>query len=235
MDYWLKFVEFYSHRNFTYDSDKLRAISGCAQWIKSKTGDNYLAGLWASDFETQIFWYAEAPSSRQTLYRAPSWSWASHPDQIGNIDPVTTRLGSRTYPRIPLGIDDVRMTDSLTSNEFGDVVKGSLLIKGVLKSWKMGEGKVVAAKSCMSEAGICFDEDIDEILFCLHARGMEYFLFYASPEDTSRYFALILRKIDETFKRVGMAASSVEAFDLYKDVQGTAEFSLNCTRVVSIE
>ncbi|KAF7921999.1 uncharacterized protein EAE98_008210 [Botrytis deweyae] len=124
---------------------------------------------------------------------------------------------------------------SPTSNEFGDVVKGSLLIRGVLKSWKMGEGKVVATKLCMSEAGVYFDEDIDEILFCLHARGMEYFLFYPSPEDTSRYFALILRKIDETFKRVGMAASSVEAFDLYKDVQGTGEFSLNCPRVVIIE
>ncbi|TGO13153.1 hypothetical protein BTUL_0076g00530 [Botrytis tulipae] len=243
MDYWRKSVEFYSRRNFTHDSNKLRAISGCAQWIKSKTGDNYLAGLWASDLRTQIFWYAEAPSSRQALYRAPSWSWASvngrikfwHPDQIGNIDPVTTRLGSRTCPRIPLEIDDVRMTYSPTSNEFGDVVKGSLLIRGVLKSWKMGEGKVVATKSCMSEAGIYFDEDIDEILFCLHARGMEYFLFYPSPEDTSRYFALILRKIYETFKRVGMAASSVEAFDLYKDIQGTGEVSLNCPRVVIIE
>lgn len=106
------------------------------------------------------------------------------------------------------------MTYSPASNEFGDVVKSSLLIRGVFNSWKMGEGKVVATKSCMSEAGIYLDEDIDEILFWLHAQGMEYFLFCPSPEHTSRHFALILRKIDKIFKRVGMAASSVEAFDL---------------------
>ncbi|TEY54119.1 hypothetical protein BOTCAL_0243g00120 [Botryotinia calthae] len=118
MDYWRKSVEFYSRRTFTHDSDKLRAISGCAKWIKSKTGDDYLAGLWASDLRTQIFWYAEAPSSRQTLYIALSWPWASvnerikfwHPDQIGNIDPFARGLGSRTCPGILLEVEDVKMT-----------------------------------------------------------------------------------------------------------------------------
>ena len=178
MDYWRKSVEFYSRRNFTHDSDKLRAISGCAQWIKSRTGDDYLAGLWASDLRTQVFWYAEAPSSRQTLYRALSRSWASvngrikfwHPDQIGNIDPVARSLGSWTYPRILLEVEDIKMTYSPASNEFGDVVKASLLIRGVLKPWKV-RGGVVVTKSCMIEVEIYFDEDVDEILFQLHARA----------------------------------------------------------------
>lgn len=45
MDYWRKSAQFYSRKSFTHDRDRLRAISGCAQWIKSKTGDDYLAGL----------------------------------------------------------------------------------------------------------------------------------------------------------------------------------------------
>ncbi|TGO51604.1 hypothetical protein BCON_0158g00300 [Botryotinia convoluta] len=154
MEYWRKSVKFYSLRNFSYNGDKLRAISGCAQWIKSKTSDSYLAGLWASDLRTQIFWYTEGPS-RQVLYRAPSWSWASVdgkikfwlPDQINNIDPAKDRIGSKKFPRIPLEPNDVRMIYNSPSNGFGDVLKGSLSIEGVLKPWRLGEGKSVATKS----------------------------------------------------------------------------------------
>lgn len=64
------------------------------------------------------------------------------------------------------------------SNEFGDILEGRLFIKRVLKPWRLGEGKFVATKVSMSEAGIYFDEDIDEILFWLHVQGTEYVLFF---------------------------------------------------------
>ncbi|TGO26361.1 hypothetical protein BPAE_0061g00330 [Botrytis paeoniae] len=237
MEYWRKSVEFYSLRNISYNGDKLRAISGCAQWIKSKTSDGYLAGLWASDLRTQIFWYTEGPSSRQVLYRAPSWSWASVdwkikfwlPDQIINTDPVNDRVGSKKFPRISLEPKNVRMIYSTPSNECGDILKGSLSIEGVLKPWRLGEGKFVATKKSMSDTRIFFDEDIDEILFWLHARDLKYFLFFPSPESSSRYFALILKRVDVTFRRVGMAGCSVEAYKLY------TELDINVPQLVVIE
>ncbi|PQE28368.1 hypothetical protein CJF30_00008090 [Rutstroemia sp. NJR-2017a BBW] len=89
MAYWRKSIKFYSMRMFTNDSDKLRAISGCSQWIKGKTNDVYMAGLWQSDLRTQLFWYSDdRESSSQLSYRAPSWSWASLNGQVKFLRPT---------------------------------------------------------------------------------------------------------------------------------------------------
>lgn len=79
---WDKIVEQYCSGALTYSKDKLVAISGIAKVAAEETGDQYLAGLWKRNIESQLLW-TRAAMNRQGRppscdpYRAPSWSWAS--------------------------------------------------------------------------------------------------------------------------------------------------------------
>jgi hypothetical protein len=61
----------------TYSKDKLTALSGLARIIQANNKDEYVAGMWRKDLETQLTWYAYSPMPRISPYAAPSWSWAS--------------------------------------------------------------------------------------------------------------------------------------------------------------
>ncbi|KAE8396135.1 heterokaryon incompatibility protein-domain-containing protein [Aspergillus alliaceus] len=77
---WHKIVETYTSCNLTYSKDKLVALSGIAKIMQQRLEDEYCAGLWRSQLVTQLFWivvYKEASHPQQSVYRAPSWSWAS--------------------------------------------------------------------------------------------------------------------------------------------------------------
>jgi len=75
---WYTLVEAYSQCQLTYDSDKLPALGGLSRIFKNKLGDQYIFGLWESDFCTGLCWYSnEANPIRPTVSRAPSWSWAA--------------------------------------------------------------------------------------------------------------------------------------------------------------
>ncbi|KAI3337527.1 hypothetical protein HD806DRAFT_518352 [Xylariaceae sp. AK1471] len=90
---WMKFIVFYSKRQFTYSADKLPAISGLAAEFQAYLNDRYVAGLWEKDLYRQLFWHPYLPSlplfselldswhSRQP-YVAPSWSWACQTHRI---------------------------------------------------------------------------------------------------------------------------------------------------------
>jgi hypothetical protein len=76
---WQYIVEDFTGRNLTFNSDKLPALSGYANYAHSKTLDTYLAGLWKGDILAQLLWCVDSrttvASSRAKVYRAPSWSW----------------------------------------------------------------------------------------------------------------------------------------------------------------
>jgi hypothetical protein len=109
---WRHIVFIYSKGLLTHQSDKLVAIAGIAEAIRNKTGDEYLAGLWRKDLETQLCWRVEdSPSSLELdLAGVPSWSWLSlrgdifmHPSRyillesyIKVVDVVITFEGSPT-------------------------------------------------------------------------------------------------------------------------------------------
>lgn len=89
---WNHLVCLYSRAQLTFPKDKLVAISGIARHFGSIIQDKYIAGLWTSNLERQLCWGVDwkisSPGTKEktTVYRAPSWSWAS-------IDePVTWRL-----------------------------------------------------------------------------------------------------------------------------------------------
>ncbi|KAK2616159.1 hypothetical protein N8I77_002866 [Diaporthe amygdali] len=78
---WHTIVEDYSTRIFTYDTDKLPALSGLAREtakLRKDDKDEYLSGLWRSTVLLDLCWsdYYDTPRIPEE-YLAPSWSWAS--------------------------------------------------------------------------------------------------------------------------------------------------------------
>lgn len=82
---WNDIVESYTKCNLTKASDKLVAISGLANDMRTKLAalrpgpHRYLAGLWEQNLPGDLVWSSSSPSTcrRAPEYRAPSWSWAS--------------------------------------------------------------------------------------------------------------------------------------------------------------
>ncbi|KAI3320937.1 heterokaryon incompatibility protein-domain-containing protein [Xylariaceae sp. AK1471] len=77
---WVTIVEHYSKGLLTKESDRLIALYGVAQWMKEKLiDDQYVAGHWKRHLLNQLLWmtYPNLDKQRPTVYRAPSWSWAS--------------------------------------------------------------------------------------------------------------------------------------------------------------
>jgi hypothetical protein len=98
---WIKFVEDYSEKKFTFKSDRLIAISAIAKEVQFQLKYMYFAGLWKETMPLELCWTvdwekaSEEDNSKETEYRAPSWSWASndfpvffpfHPPNLRNLD-----------------------------------------------------------------------------------------------------------------------------------------------------
>jgi hypothetical protein len=86
---WMDLVEEYSTRNLSIKDDKLRAIAGLADAIKSiQQDDAYLSGLWKRDLITELLWHAipnpehsDSPRSwppTPVAQGIPTWSWAAY-------------------------------------------------------------------------------------------------------------------------------------------------------------
>ena len=81
---WGRILRLYTQGKLTNSEDKLVAISGIAQAIQQRTHDEYFAGIWSKDIESQLCWMQEAPGRRplrSMSRRAPTWSWASVDDK----------------------------------------------------------------------------------------------------------------------------------------------------------
>lgn len=75
---WFEIMEMYSAAKLTVASDKLIALSGLAYAVQTETGDDYVAGMWRKDLESQLLWrsYGDGlwrPLPRRAQpYRAPT-------------------------------------------------------------------------------------------------------------------------------------------------------------------
>ncbi|KAK3381209.1 hypothetical protein B0H63DRAFT_197706 [Podospora didyma] len=78
---WLEVQPVYTQGNLTFQTDKLMAIDGIAEYMRSLwRGDDtrYLAGLWSHRIEESILWQVGSRSFTTPGIadgRAPSWSW----------------------------------------------------------------------------------------------------------------------------------------------------------------
>ncbi|KAK8079274.1 hypothetical protein PG994_003081 [Apiospora phragmitis] len=73
-DAWFSIIETYSRCKLTFKSDKLVAISGMAQILAARFGDQYLQGLWRTDLTAQLCWEAKGPREQTRIDQIPSWS-----------------------------------------------------------------------------------------------------------------------------------------------------------------
>lgn len=172
LELWSRIVEMYCKTELTKDRDKLIAFSGIAHLMANtlaesgKEGDRiqYIAGLWNVHLISQMLWRVEPVyrgdsdaradtiefvSRRPTIYRAPSFSWASVDAQFGNgitcghvLDPdavlVEVSQDDDVFVKAPQDVDDsgsepetepwkksVRV-QLKTKNEFGLVTSGHI-------------------------------------------------------------------------------------------------------------
>lgn len=86
---WEQLVENYAQRKLTFQSDKLVAIDGIAQRMRSSLNDdNYCFGMWVRDLPCSLLWMVLHGGTRPDQYRAPSWSWASVDGEISHFPMV---------------------------------------------------------------------------------------------------------------------------------------------------
>jgi len=126
---WQFVVAEYTAMRLTYPKDKLVAISGIARHIQRSTNDKYFAGHWRRTLEMSLCWecWDEKGSprvSRPSIYRAPSWSWASSDRIVMYPDTVTHSDSTYLFSRVV----HVSVTTSC-NNPFGEV-SGALLQLG---------------------------------------------------------------------------------------------------------
>lgn len=69
----------YTKLQIIHLSDRLPALSGCAKDIGRITGDAFLARLWRASYPEGLLWVVNVPvdQPRASVWKAPSWSWAS--------------------------------------------------------------------------------------------------------------------------------------------------------------
>ncbi|KUJ13441.1 HET-domain-containing protein [Mollisia scopiformis] len=111
-DHWRDLCRHYTRRFLTCPEDKLPAISGMASLMAKRREAEYLAGLWKSDLEHDLFWYPTRSVESVRIYRAPSWSWASLDGALAWFDSRTCSQNScqmhctiLDVGTIPLGLD----------------------------------------------------------------------------------------------------------------------------------
>ncbi|PWY83675.1 HET-domain-containing protein [Aspergillus sclerotioniger CBS 115572] len=134
---WREYVEAYSRRDLTYISDKLPAISGIANRVSQKMGDEYLAGLWKNSLVFDLGWCVgylsmqEPPPSPPKQYIAPSWSWAS----LATGTAIFHLADSHVIRTSATVIDaDVTLKGQ---NRFGEVTDGFVQLRGLVREIKI--------------------------------------------------------------------------------------------------
>ncbi|KAM7195789.1 het domain containing protein [Naviculisporaceae sp. PSN 640] len=132
----------YSHREITFDSDKLVALSAIASTFHDKLGaeEKYLAGLWRGDLIRGLAWSCVVPRMVTKNY-FPSWSWASLNGTAFTSPGASVRGGGVTFTMAlkhfnfenTCTVVDAQCVPASTINPHGSVEKGSYItLKGKL-------------------------------------------------------------------------------------------------------
>ncbi|KAI1204529.1 HET-domain-containing protein [Annulohypoxylon truncatum] len=187
---WSAAISAYSGTELTNPSDKLVAVSGLAQDIKTNLRSDkliqlrYLAGLWEDVLIETLLWYVKvgARASRPTIYRAPSWSWASLDGQIIMPDKFLTeitKLSRLVFSRVGfLGEDDTGEVGSGWLTLLGPTclieTEGSSDNRRTVKSFRTpGDQQLVGCYDShdgwFGKSTVIFDimEELMEEFFCL--------------------------------------------------------------------
>ena len=162
--FWTEVVRDYTRRGLGQPSDKLPALSGIATRVQNATNDVYCAGLWKSSLLKGLKWIVAPPphQCRPSIYRAPTWSWAS---VLGTILMMNYHRPRKHSAASHTLIVDCRVTLEDMSAPFGKVREGRLTIRGVFRTlnWN-GDEKIPRA-------------DLDHVMIPIPAKGITPPLF----------------------------------------------------------
>jgi hypothetical protein len=131
---WERIIMDYTARYLTNETDKLPALSGIAKTIQSRTGDQYLSGLWKNDILQQLCWSTSfhllkrIDFQKPKNYRAPSWSWAFIDASIHF---------SSDGPPFKAAFVDSTVQPLFANDPFGRVKSGTLVLEGQLKQFEV--------------------------------------------------------------------------------------------------
>jgi hypothetical protein len=139
---WHAIVEEYSQLSLTKMRDKLPALSGIAEQIKSLRDGSYLAGLWSDTLVEDVLWHRlDALTGRPTeKWRAPTWSWANIEGPVRYFDAphvqetpgLTTSMDyvqTLSFVYISTRERAIRIS---TENPFGELTSAHLVLRGPL-------------------------------------------------------------------------------------------------------
>ncbi|CAI9634103.1 unnamed protein product [Alternaria burnsii] len=117
---WEGFLTFYTSCKITKESDVLVALVGVADEVGNAVNDKLVAGLWKANFIKELCWTSRGiHNSRPSVWRAPTWSWAS---VSGIIEPLTL-YSAESYNMAEL------VELSVLPKPSGEVEQGSVLVK----------------------------------------------------------------------------------------------------------
>jgi hypothetical protein len=123
---WYEVVSKYcKSRAFTFDSDKLPALSRIVSYFNDLISDRYIAGLWEADLLMGLLWKPHGCHTPKS-YRAPSWSWASLDGWIAFEGECHKRIVHKTDAEL------VSVDAKLSGpNPFGEIISRHLEMRGV--------------------------------------------------------------------------------------------------------
>lgn len=124
---WIELVKEYCDRKMTLESDKLVAISALAQEFSIARNDRYLAGLWESTLAPMLLWRTYEQERRPSIWRAPSWSWASIQSDVHFPIPEDKEA------RIEITVVQAEVTPTMPQQLYSGISSGFLIVTGLLK------------------------------------------------------------------------------------------------------
>lgn len=213
----------YSMRELSRSQDRLPAISPLAQVVANmtkKTGEEYLAGVWKSDLEVGLLWYASKfegrivlPNEKERPYIAPSWSWLARAKNAEISHYVLTH-----ETRSALKILDARTTlDGI--NPFGRVLDGYIKVQGQIcelpgeSLFKVASERRTNYREIRSDGryvGEC-SLDLDET----HAASFGDYQLQMPGSKAQNFLLLVIRDglcLKNTMSRAGKDISENEAY-----------------------
>jgi Heterokaryon incompatibility protein (HET) len=219
--YWREIVSIYSNLELSLKKDKLPALSGVAKQIsKLRLGDEYLAGLWRKTIIGDLGWRVGAAwVTRLSVWRSPSWSWASVEGLVAWGDGERELIFIRAY----CDCLEASVTPS-GSDTTGEVLSGYIILSALvilvqvhkisdsLFAWDSG---LIAANGLKVKLGVdCYNDyqngsiSVGDSLHCLRLGS------YRSGKD----FCLVLKRREQDgmhslYERVGWCFHSTNELE----------------------
>jgi hypothetical protein len=134
---WYDWMQLYTSKDLTRQTDRLPAIAGMASYVASLSGMKYRAGLWEENLVCGLTWRRSSSGyAKRIPGGAPTWSWASVTGPV-NYDQfftmcVDNRGQIKSDTELDLAILGTTVQEEQTGT-FGNVRRGEIKASGVLK------------------------------------------------------------------------------------------------------